>query len=1296
MQSDSSTRSNYPQKDARFHGRLARNILLLLLPLTIVPLIIMGGGAYLRTRNLLYAQATNQLATIHRETASLIDEWIAKKHTGLERVARQQQFVDSYLQLQGGAANTQGHLTARQTIIDMLLDLNPSPAEFLFDQFLLLDGDGDVVLATTTSWEQSNLTLYPSFAQLLARNETASFAAYTLQPLYTDAFVIATIHPFLFDNSGNPLGTIIGFSESRATLQVIEARASLLPGINTYFIADQFAIYGKDALTQQLTRFDPSDEQRQQLSSLPQSEERPAIASFASHTGDEVVATYGNIEPLSLGLSIEVSNQLIYSQINDLLPEFLVLISLTIITFASVIIIGARRVVSPLLEVVESGRQLANGHWRKRAQVDRKDEIGLLASSFNQMADDLQKLYLSLQDQVEERTQQITTAAEVAQLATTAGSLDELLTRSVKLIQRHFGHDHAAIFLLDEGGENAVMRQASGLVGRHLMSQGYKAPLGQPLAISQAISQNQPLVILDIATDSRLSTDDHLPETQSKVVVPISIGDDVLGALDVQSTRANAFSKEHIELLKTIANQLAATIQNFRLIESTNIDLREITALYRGSRRVAQAETREEVFQAALHAIQGTSFISAIYIPNREKLALVLAEDLSLNYAYQLPSTLNLSAEQALHDLSPETPTIIKDIQQPETSVHPELLTMPKHLNCLAAAYLPMMLSGRLAGLMILGTRDTESLTQTILQPYASLSELAVTALEKVRALNNTQQRLVNLKTLNEFSFTIATETDPKNFFHAIHQLITQIVGESDFYIALYDADTEHISFPYFYEDNRLTQIDPIPLGEGLTSVVVHTKQPLLLVENTEMRALALGAKVIGKSAKSWLGVPLLVAGEIIGVMTLQDTDNEHRFDEDDLHVVATLASQMAGVIRSVRLLEVANKRALQLHTASEIAREATATLALDELLTRAVNLVQERFDFYQASVFLLDPVGEYAVIVESTGVAGRQMVANEHKLKVGSKSIIGYVTAINEPLVVNDVSNDENHRFNPLLPDTRAEVGIPLSVGDHVLGALDVQSTSLYAFGPDDVEVLQILADQLAVAVANAELFAKTQENLVQHRLIHHVTSVAASSTNLEDALSSAVQGLRETLGDRVAILLFDPQEKALKVAASSGYQDDLLGVQVALGQGITGWVAAHQEPLLVNDVLNDPRYIPGKESVRSELAVPLIFRGELLGVLNVENDKLNAFEQHDQDILGTLAGTLAAIIVNARLSERQRMLFEATNKIRRSMSIETIIQTTADELSKALKARRTKITLGVQHPSAISDSENGREDGE
>jgi GAF domain-containing protein len=432
-----------------------------------------------------------------------------------------------------------------------------------------------------------------------------------------------------------------------------------------------------------------------------------------------------------------------------------------------------------------------------------------------------------------------------------------------------------------------------------------------------------------------------------------------------------------------------------------------------------------------------------------------------------------------------------------------------------------------------------------------------------------------------------------------------------------------------------------------------------------------------------------------VGALIVQDTNREHAFNEANLHFLMALAGRVAGLVYNTRLLEESRRRSLQLETAAQIARDISGSLNLDELLAKAVNFIGQNFDFYHASIFLLDLPGEFAVIRESTGEAGAQLKRTGHKLGVGSKSIVGYVAGRGELLIINDTAKDSTYYANPLLPETRSEAALPLKVGDRILGVLDVQSKHPYAFIEDNVRTLQILSDQLAVAVVNSELFAETQEHLSQHRLLHHITSSAASGTTLEEALESAVKGLQVTLGgDRVSIWMTDRDHKFLEVRAAVGYSEEVNEMRVPVGSGITGWVAAHHRLLRIDNVLEDSRYIQASANTRSELAIPLIYRNEVLGVLNVESEQIAAYTENDEEMLGTLGGSLAAIIANARLldqvraqAERDRLVYEVTSKIRRSTNIQSILTTTASELTKAVGARSTEIKIELTNKGNGND---------
>ena len=623
-----------------------------------------------------------------------------------------------------------------------------------------------------------------------------------------------------------------------------------------------------------------------------------------------------------------------------------------------------------------------------------------------------------------------------------------------------------------------------------------------------------------------------------------------------------------------------------------------------------------------------------------------------------------------------------------QSTIPPPLLAYPKQLGCETAAYVPILQEGQMRGIVLIGAREGQSLDEDVVNAFSRTIRLTTNSITPKTSPTEpiNERRNIEVRALNALASHAASVNDLPSFYATIYEHVRNVVGEYGFVIALYEQKTNSISIPFLYEDGRLSTIEAFPLGEGLTSILIRTREPLMLVDDTMNRALAMGAKISGKPARSWLGVPLLAQGEAIGALIIQDLENEHSFDEDDLRFMISVANQVSGAIYNVRVLEESKQTALQFETAAEIARDISSSLNLDELLEKAVNLIRSRFNFYHASVFLKDPTGEYVVVREATGDAGAQLKRSGFKLGIGSKSIVGFVAGNGEQLIVNDTTRDATYYPNPLLPETRAEAALPLRVGDRIVGVLDVQSTSPYAFAKDNLRTLQILSDQLGIAVVNTELFAETQEHLAQHRLLHHITTTAASGTTLDEALESAVNGLQVTLGgDRVTILLADREKKVLEVKAAVGYAPEVYELKVSLGNGITGWAASHRRSLRINNVKEDTRYIEGSVNTNSELAIPMIYRSELLGVLNVESEQLNAYTESDEELLGTLGGSLAAIIANARLleqiraqAERERVLFEITDKIRRTTDLQTILTTTVSELTRVTGASRVHVKLG------------------
>ena len=401
------------------------------------------------------------------------------------------------------------------------------------------------------------------------------------------------------------------------------------------------------------------------------------------------------------------------------------------------------------------------------------------------------------------------------------------------------------------------------------------------------------------------------------------------------------------------------------------------------------------------------------------------------------------------------------------------------------------------------------------------------------------------------------------------------------------------------------------------------------------------------------------------------------------------LGDRLGSALESARLYSEAQRRSAQLQIAAEIARDASGTLDLDELLRKAINLVRERFGFYHASVFLLDESGQYAYVKESTGEAGKQLKARRHRLAVGSASVVGQTLAQQTPVVINDVTQSDIHHFNPLLPETRAEMGLPLKVGTEIIGALDIQAVSAHAFSEEDVAVLQILADQLAIAVVNARLFAEAQEHLVQHRHLHQITAAAASATSVEEAIRNVVESLHAVRPDEAVALLVPATDTphTLRLAAWAGHTltpEDARRLRIPLGEGIVGRAAAEQQPLLIGDASSDDHANTIFPDMRAALVEPLIYRGELLGVLALESAVANTYDEHDLELIRTLANSLAAIIANIRLLEEVRrhsnelsLLYEITAAAASEVDLDKLLNQLAARLQEGLDLLHCGVVL-------------------
>ncbi len=314
-------------------------------------------------------------------------------------------------------------------------------------------------------------------------------------------------------------------------------------------------------------------------------------------------------------------------------------------------------------------------------------------------------------------------------------------------------------------------------------------------------------------------------------------------------------------------------------------------------------------------------------------------------------------------------------------------------------------------------------------------------------------------------------------------------------------------------------------------------------------------------------------------------------------------------------------KRVFQLRTASEITQTASTIFEAQALLQKVAELVRERFDLYYIGIFLLDEAKEYAVLRYGTGDAGRRMMAAKHKLAVGGYSMIGWATQTRKSRIALDVGEEAVHFDNPLLPETRSELALPIIGANVVYGAMTVQSTLVNAFDENDVLILQSVADSLAVALENASSFQKSQKAMDDIRVLNRAY--------IKQAWWDTLDLNRE--------MKFD---------------------------------------------FENPESIEMPENPNT-IEVPLVLRDEVIGKINLEFDGSEVSKEM-QEFLDTISSQTTVALENARLIEetqlaalQEQQLNALTAQFSRAVTIEEILKTAVMEFGKLPSVSEASIAL-------------------
>jgi phosphoserine phosphatase RsbU/P len=446
-------------------------------------------------------------------------------------------------------------------------------------------------------------------------------------------------------------------------------------------------------------------------------------------------------------------------------------------------------------------------------------------------------------------------------------------------------------------------------------------------------------------------------------------------------------------------------------------------------------------------------------------------------------------------------------------------------------------------------------------------------------------------------------------------------------------------------------------------------------------------------SHSTWAVAPLKEQGITLGAIQINRPSGP-AFKKSELNLLEGVAGIASVGLMASHRLAVERFRLNQLNLVREVSAQIANAISVTELSRRVTELIQKTFHYYSVAIFTLRSDSSALRFrasampkVSRKGKRKKQIILD---VEIG-QGLVGQVAAQGERILVPDVRKDARYRFVDALFETRSEVVIPLKIEGRVLGVLDVQSDRLNAFHPNDLLILEALADTIARAVEGARLYGDLKRRANQLTLIAEVSKSVSASLDLHELMENVSSLIHDQFGYPHVNLFTVHQNRRLiaHVAGSGERKVGLAGYTLSLddAQGIIPWVAREGRTILAHDVLKDERYRPSPmppENTRSELCVPLLYDDEVVGILDIQSDKTNTFSDDDRITFEAVADNIAIAIHNADLyrSEQWRRqvgesLREVAGLVSANVGVDDVLEGILDELDRNLPVDISAIWL-------------------
>jgi GAF domain-containing protein/CheY-like chemotaxis protein len=888
----------------------------------------------------------------------------------------------------------------------------------------------------------------------------------------------------------------------------------------------------------------------------------------------------------------------------------------------------------------------------ERGRTFGADDLALLLTFASQAAVAVRNARLFAEARA--RSAAAEAVAEMGRVLAQALDADLVAPRIADNILALLGACASGLYRVDPDTGDLAALALSGDVGAHA-----DRPLSFPSEhglVGLAVRERRLLTTPNLLTDDRVV---FTPEARARVgrasfraalAVPLVVKDAVIGVLAVGHREGHTFTSDEVRLAQTFADQAALALGNARLFAEVTARRREAEELTRVARMLAESldlsEVGRRVVDSVLPLFRAVS--SALYLlePSGSMRAVAWGGRAQHHFEvdHLFPRGVGIMARAAASG----APAWCRDVlSEPGLDLPDDMRRRIVAAGNRAVLAVPLRVKGHIIGVLSVAdetVRDFSGAEASLLEAFG---DQAAVALEDARLFAIVEQRRREAEELARVGRALAQSLDPDVVARQIVESLQALFAvRSAILFRLGEAGELEawVSFGAFGQ--MAPSGPPFPRGTALAGLAVRDERPVASADlridarvSPEMRA-----RLYQEGIQAELAVPLMVRGRMIGALSLGDARGR-LFDEADVRLAQAFADEAALVLENARLYVESTRRRREAEELARLARMLTGSLDVAEVGRRIVDSVLPMFRASFARLRLKLPDGSLRAVAGAGSTAEHLGAALPPGFGAAGRAVVeGRTVRYTDALTDPALPLTDDLRQVLVQSGARSVVGVPLRVGDEIIGALTLGALLGRAFTDEEVALAEAFADQAALALDNARLYEQTRQRLRQVDSVREVVEQILGSFSLEDRLSLIARKAAELLdSDRATVALMSESGDTLVIRAGYRLFEGEAGVEIPLGSGGLGLAASRRETVLVNDYQAWPERLAyvierqGERPVHAVIACPLLIRDEVIGALSVGvHDPARRYTEADLEQLTILAAPAALAIEHSRLYER------------------------------------------------------------